>query len=83
MKYIVIKQFNDLTGFKLPGESIELDDVRAAKLRAQGLIGGVWKDEPKHEITPEKLEELKKIYPESKVIEKKIEEKKTSSKKVK
>ncbi|HRC81347.1 MAG TPA: hypothetical protein PLF27_08165 [Sedimentibacter sp.] len=74
MKYVVIKPFNDITGFKIPGESIELDDARAAKLRAQGLIGGVWKDEPKpSEPTLEELEKLKEeIHPE-KVIKKKIE----------
>ncbi len=40
MKYIVIKPFRDISGFKMPGESIELDDTRAAKLRIMGLIGG-------------------------------------------
>lgn len=74
LEYVVIKHFNDITGFKIPGESIELDDARAAKLRAQGLIGGVWKDEPKpSEPTLEELEKPKEeIHPE-KVIKKKIE----------
>lgn len=40
MKYIVIKPFQDLTGFKQAGDPVELDDWRAAKLRRMGLIGG-------------------------------------------
>jgi hypothetical protein len=40
MQYIVIKPFQDISGFKEIGSSVELDDWRAAKLRRMGLIGG-------------------------------------------
>ena len=40
MQYIVIKPFQDITGFKQVGDPVELDDWRAAKLRRMGLIGG-------------------------------------------
>lgn len=40
MKYIVVKPFVDLGVFKQPGDYVEADDTRAAKLRAMGLIGG-------------------------------------------
>lgn len=40
MQYIVIKPFQDITGFKQVGDSVELDAWRAAKLRRMGLIGG-------------------------------------------
>ena len=78
-KYTVAKPFQDMTGFKAVGEFIELDDGRAAKLRARGLIGGIHKEpesEPEQKQTIEELEELKKIYPESKAIEKKVAAKK-------
>lgn len=82
MKYIVIKPFRDISGFKSPGETIELDDNRAAKLRSQGLIGGVVKkSSPEKELTKTELEELASIYPESKVYEKKLSEKKKETKK--
>lgn len=75
-KYTVIKPFQDMTGFKAVGEFIELDDGRAAKLRARGLIGGVHKEPEPEETKLEELERLKEIYPESKVIEKKVAAKK-------
>ena len=40
MQYIVLKPFQDVTGFKQTGDPVELDDWRAAKLRRMGLIGG-------------------------------------------
>lgn len=40
MQYLVIKPFQDITGFKQTGDHVELDDNRAAKLRRMGLIGG-------------------------------------------
>ena len=40
MQYIVLKPFQDVTGFKQAGDPVELDDWRAAKLRRMGLIGG-------------------------------------------
>ncbi|MDD3899062.1 MAG: hypothetical protein PHE82_08970, partial [Syntrophomonadaceae bacterium] len=40
MKYIVIKQFSDMGTPKQPGDYVEADDTRAAKLRRMGLIGG-------------------------------------------
>lgn len=41
MRYVVIKAFNDgMTGVKLPGDYIEIDEKRAAKYRRMGLIGG-------------------------------------------
>ena len=40
MKYIVIKGFMDIDGFKKEGSVVELDDMRAAKLRRYGLIAG-------------------------------------------
>lgn len=40
MQYTVIKPFQDISGYKEIGSSIELDDWRAAKLRRMGLIGG-------------------------------------------
>lgn len=75
-KYTVIKPFQDITGFKAVGEFIELEDGRAAKLRARGLVGGLYKDEAKTELTTEEIAELKEIYPESKEIEKKAAAKK-------
>lgn len=39
MKYLVIKTFNDCGTVRVPGDTIELDDTRAAKLRRYGLIG--------------------------------------------
>ena len=39
MLYTVVRSFNDLNVAKLPGEPIELDNDRAAKLRKLGLIG--------------------------------------------
>ena len=38
MQYIVLKPFQDVTGFKQTGDPVELDDWRAAKLRRMGLI---------------------------------------------
>ena len=40
MKYIAIKPFHDITGYKAAGDPVELSDARAAKLRRMGLIGG-------------------------------------------
>jgi len=40
MQYIVVKPFQDITGFKQTGDPVELDEWRAAKLRRMGLIGG-------------------------------------------
>ena len=40
MKYIVIKGFMDVDGFKKEGSIIEVDAIRAAKLRRYGLIAG-------------------------------------------
>ena len=40
MQYIVVKPFQDITGFKQTGDPVELDDWRAARLRRMGLIGG-------------------------------------------
>jgi len=40
VQYIVLKPFQDVTGFKQAGDPVELDDWRAAKLRRMGLIGG-------------------------------------------
>jgi len=40
VQYIVLKPFQDVTGFKQAGDPVELDDWRAAKLRHMGLIGG-------------------------------------------
>ena len=74
MKYIVIKPFQDISGFKMPGESIELDTSRAAKLRVNGLIGGEFKSPI--ETTQKDMEQLTGIYPESKVYAKKLESKK-------
>lgn len=68
--YTVAKPFQDITGFKQIGESIELDDARAAKLRRHGLIG-LCKYETAKELKPEEIEELKAIYPESKTYDKK------------
>ncbi len=42
MQYIVIKPFQDITGFKKIGDPVELSDHRAAKLRRIGLIGGCY-----------------------------------------
>lgn len=91
MKYLVIKPFRDISGFKMPGDHIELSDDRAAKLRAIGLIGGTYKAPGK--AIPAKsddeavanLEELIGIYPESKELPKKLEavKKKAQTKKVK
>lgn len=39
-KYVIVKQFRDPTGLRMPGETIELSPVRAEALRASGLIGG-------------------------------------------
>lgn len=66
MKYIVIKPFQDITGFKLPGEPIELDNDRAAKLRTNGLIGGKYEEnqlaEPIEKAIPKKkLSNTKKV----------------------
>lgn len=66
MKYTVIKPFHDISGFKIPGESIELDNNRAAKLRYNGLIGGL-PIVPKAE-TSEEITQLAGIYPESKIF---------------
>ena len=81
MQYIVIKPFNDITGFRIAGEPIELDDARAAKLRVMGLIGGRYEPVKTVELTETKTEELAAIYPESKVYEKKVATKKTAAKK--
>lgn len=69
MKYIVIKPFNDISGFKSPGESIELSDNRAAKLRSHGLIGGKY-IEPIVEIKQEdpKQEDPKEVKKPSKKV---------------
>ena len=40
LKYIVIKGFMDVDGFKKEGSIIEVDAIRAAKLRRYGLIAG-------------------------------------------
>ena len=89
MRYLVIKPFRDISGFKMPGDYIELSDDRAAKLRASGLIGGTYKAPEKaipaksDDAAVAKLEELADIYPESKVIPKKLETAKKKAKKVK
>ena len=88
MKYIVIKPFNDITGFKIPGEFIELDDVRASKLRVHGLIGGEYKGNIEKSVKDDdvkiaELEELTGIYPESKQYANKLSDAKKSTKKVK
>ncbi len=41
-KYIVIRPFSDMGVFRKSGGCIETDDNRAAKLRAMGLIGGLY-----------------------------------------
>jgi hypothetical protein len=42
MEYKVIKTFRDVCGsMRLPGDNVELDDDRAAKLRFNGIIGQV------------------------------------------
>ena len=89
MKYTVIKPFQDITGFKMPGDYIELSDNRAAKLRANGLIGGTHR-EPEKAVMPKsddealvRLEELTGIYPESKELPKKVEKATAKAKKVK
>lgn len=67
MKYIVTQPFNDLGTFRQPGDIVEADDARAAKLRAMGLIGKA--EDP--EVA--RLEEIVAIYPESKEIPKQLE----------
>jgi hypothetical protein len=42
MRYIVTQPFNDLGTFRCPGDFVDADDARAAKLRAMGLIGGAY-----------------------------------------
>lgn len=44
LKYMVIKGFMDVDGFKKEGSIIEVDDHRAAKLRRYGLIAGSAKE---------------------------------------
>lgn len=39
-RYVVIQPFIDLGTFRRPGDIVEADDERAAKLRSMGLIGG-------------------------------------------
>ncbi len=39
MRYLVVKAFSDCGTVRVPGDTIELDDSRAAKLRRYGLIG--------------------------------------------
>ena len=58
MKYIVIKPFQDITGFKKIGDTIELDDNRASKLRKHGLIGTIVK----------KVEPIKNAEPVEKAV---------------
>lgn len=70
MRYIVIKPFADPTGFRVAGDTIELDDNRAAKLRRYGLIGG--KQAENEPLKEKELENLTGIYPESKQYEKKL-----------
>lgn len=89
MKYLVIKPFRDISGFKMPGDYVVLSDDRAAKLRTIGLIGGTCK-EPEKAIPAKsddesvaKLEKLTGIYPESKELPKKLNEAKKKAKKVK
>lgn len=66
LQYIVIKTFQSIEGVKIPGETIELDDARAAKLRSRGLIGGAFK-EPEikqtedKEVKPVKEKAVKKV----------------------
>lgn len=83
MRYVVIKPFQDISGFKMPGEFIELTNDRAAKLRVNGLIGGEYKKSIEkaipNDIRKAEIEELAGLYPESKVYK----EKKAKTKKVK
>lgn len=52
-KYVIIKQFRDQSGLRLPGEIIELTPSRAAALRDSGLIGEEYIPEPEQKVTPE------------------------------
>ncbi|GAB6171999.1 hypothetical protein JCM15765_14770 [Paradesulfitobacterium aromaticivorans] len=40
IKYVIIKQFRDPSGLRLPGEFIELTPSRATALKECGLLGG-------------------------------------------
>jgi hypothetical protein len=54
MEYKVIKTFRDVCGsMRLPGESVELGDDRAAKLRFNGVIGQMGRVETMTIPTPE------------------------------
>ena len=44
LKYIVIKGFMDVDGFRKEGSIVDIDDIRAAKLRLYGLIGALGKE---------------------------------------
>lgn len=92
MLYRVIKQFNDLSGIKMPGESIELDNDRAAKLRKNRLIGGLYtekiekvEEKVNEEVVKETDEETAEDVAEEKVEEtaEEVVEEKEIKKKVK
>lgn len=97
MLYVVIKAFQDITGFKQVGDSVELDDYRAAKLRRMGLIGGrcieravkiepaieAIKNGPEENAMAAKFEEFAGIYPKSKTYAKKSAGAREKLKKVK
>ena len=44
IKYVIAKSFRDPTGFRLPGEIIELTPSRASALRECGIIGEEYKE---------------------------------------
>jgi hypothetical protein len=66
-KYIITKQFRDVSGVRFPGEIIELTPSRAAVLRESGLIGGEYIPEQEPEQQPEpqepEVEDIKEEAP--------------------
>ena len=76
MKYVVLKAFNDITGFKKPGDTIELDDNRASKLRKNGLIGAVKvKEAEKVEKVEKAVREVEKVVKNEPIETRKPEKK--------
>ncbi len=65
-KYVITKQFRDVSGVRFPGEIIELTPSRTAVLRDSGLIGDEYVPKQQKSEVGEIKEEVPKEAPKPK-----------------